>query len=147
MRCQKNVGRFEVPVGDAAAVQGFERSEDFEGNLHGLGDGHGAAIQTCGQRFTLQPLHRHEQPSIGLADFVQLADVRMIDAGGKASLAREAFACRRITRALVSKHFHRNRPLQLFVERRIDHAHAAFTQRVGYTVAADVCWQHCRGEL
>ena len=126
---------------DAAAVQGFERIEDFEANLHGLGDGHCAATQTCGQRFTLQPLHRHEQPSIGLAYLVQLTDVWMIDAGGKASLARETLACRRVSRALVSEHFHGDRPFQLFVKRRVDHAHAAFTQRVGYTVSANACWQ------
>jgi hypothetical protein len=147
VRRQKDVGRLEISVRDAAAVQGFERIEDFEANLHGLRDRQCAATETCRQRFPLQPLHRHEQPSIGLADFVQLTDVRMIDAGGEASLAPETLACCRISGALVSKHFHRDRPFQLFVKRRVDHAHAAFTQRVGDTVPANACWQHGHREL
>ena len=125
---------------DAAAMQRIERSEDFEANLHGLGDWHCAATQTRGERFALQPLHGHEQLSVGLADFVQLTDVRMIDAGGKASLAPETLARGRVSRALVSEHFQGDRPFQLLVERRVDHAHAAFTQRVGNTVSANARW-------
>ena len=78
--------------------------------------------------------------SVGLADFVQLTDVRMIDAGGKASLAPETLTCGRVSRALVSEHLHGDRPFQLLVERRVDHAHAAFTQRVGNTVSANAHW-------
>ena len=61
----------------------------------------------------------------------------MIDAGGKASLPRETLPCGRVSRALVSEHLHGDRPFQLIVNRRVDHAHAAFTQRVGNTVSAN----------
>ncbi len=96
---------------DAAAMQRIERREYFEANLHGLGDWQCAATETCCERFALKPLHRNEQLSVGLADLVQLTDVRMIDAGGKASLAPETLACGRFSRALVSEHLHSERPL------------------------------------
>src|SRR6187401_1808837 len=99
-------------------MERLECSEHFEANLHGLGDWHWATTQAYGERLALQTLHRHEQLSVGLANFVQLTDVRMIDAGGKASLARETLARSRISRALVSEHFQGDRPSQLFVKRR-----------------------------
>ena len=139
VRRQKDVRRFEVSVRDAAAMQRLERTEYFEANLHGLGDWYWATTQACGERLALETLHGDEQLSIGLADLVQLTDVRMIDAGGKASLARETLACGRVSRALVPEHFQGDRPFQLFVQRRIDHAHAAFTQRVGDAVSTDTC--------
>ena len=61
----------------------------------------------------------------------------MIDAGGKASLAPETLTRGRVGRALLSEYLHGDRPFQLLIERREDHAHATLTQRVGHTVSAN----------
>ncbi len=71
-----------------------------------------------------------------LADLVDLADVRMVDAGCGARLAPEPFA-RRVLVGERQHHFQRDRALQPFVARGIDYAHAAFAELVRNRIVAD----------
>ena len=63
-----------------------------------LGHAQRAAPQALGERLALEQLHRDEQLAAVLADLVDLADVRMIDARGGARLAPEALARRLVAR-------------------------------------------------
>ena len=57
-----------------------------------LGHAQRPAPQALGQRLALQQLHGDEQLAAVLADLVELADVRMVDAGRGPGLAPEALA-------------------------------------------------------
>ena len=90
MRGQKHVRRLQVAVNESAAVQGRERGQDALRNLHRFGEPQRSGSETLAQRFALEQLHGDEQRAAVLADLVNLADVRMIDAGRRTRLAPEA---------------------------------------------------------
>ena len=70
------------------------------------------------------------------ADFVDLADVRMIDARGRAGFPPEALP-RRLVVGSGRHRLHRDRALEPLVARRIDDAHPAFAQLALDRIAAD----------
>ena len=78
---------------DAASVHGGERGEDVEGDRHALRYAHRPILKAPVERLALEQLHRDEQViALVVADVVDLADVRMIDARRGARLAPEALA-------------------------------------------------------
>ena len=79
---------------DPARVQGGERGQHSEADRHRLGDAQRSPAQALGQHLALQQLHRDEELAVVFADLVDLADVRMVDAGRGARLAPEALARR-----------------------------------------------------
>jgi hypothetical protein len=57
---------------------------------HRLGDAQRPALQPLAERLALEQLHGDEQLAVLLADVVELADVRVVDAGSRPRLALEA---------------------------------------------------------
>ena len=57
-----------------------------------LGHAERPVAQPLGERLALEQLHGDEELAVVLADLVDLADVRMVDAGRRARLAPEALA-------------------------------------------------------
>ena len=84
-----------------------------------------------------QQLHGDEQLATVFADFVDLADVRMIDACRGPRLAPEALP-RRFVVGQRRHRLERDRALEARVARRIDNAHAALTQLPRDRVRSDV---------
>ena len=89
------------------------------------------------QRFPYEELHRDEQRTILFADLVDLADIRMIDAGGGSRFAPEA-----LPRCFVvhprRHHFQSHAALQPLVARCVDDAHPAFPDLARDRVVRDV---------
>ena len=112
---------------DAARVQRRERVQHAEPDRHGLGDAHRALLQALRQRRALEQLHGDEQVALVFADFVDLADVRMVDAGRRARLAPEALARRLVLRQRRHR-LQRDRAMELLVARGIDDAHPALAE-------------------
>jgi hypothetical protein len=136
VRRQEHVRRLEVAVDQAAVVQRRQRGEHAERDRQRVRDAERAALQAIGQRLALEQLHGDEQRARILADLVDLADVRMVDARRRPRLAPEALA-----RGLVARRrrhrLQRNRALEPFVARRIDDAHPAFAELVRDDVMGD----------
>ncbi|HYN08481.1 MAG TPA: hypothetical protein VES67_13945 [Vicinamibacterales bacterium] len=92
-----------------------------------LGQGHRPLVQSLRQRCAAEELHGDEQLAVFLADFVDLADVRMVDARRGPRLAPEA-----LPRGLIvferGHCLQRDRTMQLFVASRVHDAHAAFAE-------------------
>src|SRR5687768_10296844 len=76
---QEDVRGFQVAVYDAAAVKGVESAEHLHADTYRFGEWNGAAIQARRQRLAVEPFHCQKELVIGLADLVDLADVRVID--------------------------------------------------------------------
>ena len=94
MRCQKDVRRLEVAMDDAAGVERRERASMSSAIGSAWIDAQRAALQPLGERLALEQLHRDEELAVVFADLVDLADVRMVDAGRGARFAPEALARR-----------------------------------------------------
>ncbi len=133
---QEYVGRLEVPVDDPAGVQRGERGQHAQTDRQRVRGAQRSASQPLGQRFAFQELHRDEQPAGVLADFIDLADVRMVDARRSPGLAPQA-----LTRRLVAgggrQHLHGDRALEPIVARGVDNAHAAFSELTFDRIAAN----------
>ena len=124
---EKDIGWFEIAMHDTAGMQRRERRQDAQTNRHGLRDGERTLAHQIGQRSTLQEFHGDEQLAAILANFINLADVGMVDARGGARFAPEALA----RRLVVGKRRHRfqgNRALEPIVAGLVHDAHPAFAE-------------------
>ena len=83
--------------------------------------------QTVGQRFSFEKLHGDEQLAAVFADFVDLADVRVIDACRGSRFAPEALP-RRFVVGERRHRLQRDRALEARIARGVDHTHPALTQ-------------------
>jgi hypothetical protein len=136
-RREKDVRRFQVPVHEAGGVEGAERLENRQGDRRRFGDRHRAAKQASGQRLALEELHRDEQLPVGLADFVQPADVRVGQLCRGAGFPQQALAGERIG---GPHHLDRDRTIEPIIVRRVHDAHASLAERSEHAVAADGRW-------
>ena len=137
---QEDVGRFQVAMDDPARVQRGERGQHAQTDRHRLRRAQRPLSQPLGQRFAFEQLHRDEQPAAVLADFVDLADVRMVDARRRPGLAPQALP-RRLVVGERRQRLHGDGALETIVARRVDDAHAAFPQLAFDRIAADASRQ------
>ena len=115
-----HVARLEVTVHDPARMRVRQRI----GNLH--------AVSHCGrywqalpgnsvrQRTALYELHDDEIDPVVVLDFINRADVRVIEGGGGAGFLAEAFQLVGIARDVVTQHLDGNRPRQAWIVRAVD---------------------------
>ena len=136
MRREEHVGRLQIPVHEAAPVQRRQRRQHAERDRQGVGHAQRAPPEAVGQRLALEELHGDEQRAGVLADFVNLADVRMVDARGRPGFAPEALP-RRLVVCRRRHGLHRHDTLEPLVACGIDDAHAAFPELAGDGVVAD----------
>src|SRR4029079_15487654 len=104
------------------------------------------AVQRVGQRFTLEQLHRDEGPGRVFADFVDLAEVRVIDAGRGARFTPQALA-RSLVAGKRRQCLEGDRTLEPFVTCFVDDAHATLAQLApdGVVAEAHGLWRSVRG--
>ena len=83
----------------------------------------GTGPRASGQpRLALKEFHRNEQRFTMFADLIELADIRMIDAGCGASFAPEALSRHLIVWGITDD-FERDRPVQPFILGGIHDSH------------------------
>ena len=122
---------------DAARVDGAEGRQHVDGNRHRLLDAQRAAFEEFAERLAFEQLHGDEERAALFADFVDLADVRMVDAGGRAGLAPEPPACRLVVLER-QHHLQRHGPLQPLIVRQVDDAHPASAELPADRVVGDL---------
>ena len=96
--------------------------------------------QALRQRLALEELHGDEQLAALLADLVDLADVWMIHARGRARFTPEALA-RRLVAGQRRHRLQGDRALETLVARRVHDAHSALPQLAHHRIAADAIGQ------
>jgi hypothetical protein len=136
VRREEHVGRLQVAVDDASRVQGCQCAQHSQANRHRFGHTERSPLQTLGQSLAFQQFHRNEQLPIVLANFVDLADVWMVDACLGAGFTPEA-ASRRFVLGQRRHRFQRNRALQPLVPCSVDNTHPAFAELASDGVVPD----------
>jgi hypothetical protein len=89
--CDKDVRRFDVSVDNTSRVGGVERVCDLNPQRQYLLDFHRLTAYSVLQRQPFEILHRDERLIALLTDFVNRADVRMIEGGRGTSLSAKSF--------------------------------------------------------
>ena len=100
----------------------------------------------AGERRAIHELHRDERQAVFGPDFVDCADVGMVQRRGGLRFAQQALVhSSAFKRAL--EHLDRQRALENRVERAIDGGHAARTDECLDAVSAELCAGNQRGVL
>src|SRR5262249_23169199 len=86
----KNVRGFYVAMNDPLGVRGIERIGNVDGNLNHLIEIERMRSNQVLQRRAFQILHSNKARAVVLANFVNRANVRMIQRGSRSGLAPEA---------------------------------------------------------
>lgn len=129
----EKVGRLDVAMNNTSAVRGVERVSDFDGELENLVERKSATADALFERLALEKFHG-QKPSFAVflarlqrdaADFVNGANVRMIDRGSGARFSTKAFEGVSVANEFVGQEFKRHEAAKVSVLGFVDHAHAA----------------------
>src|SRR5690242_4049176 len=103
-------------------MQSRKSGEDSESDRYSLGHAARPSLETIRKRFSRQQLHGEKEVAVLFVDLVDLADVRMIDAGRGARFSPEAPT----GRFIAAQRRHRlegDRAPEPLVTRLVDDAH------------------------
>ena len=140
----ENVGGLDVAVDDSLAVRGIERIGYFDRQGEQAFELHRLAVNQMFQGLAAETLHHDEQMSVVLADFVDGADVGMIQRRRGARLAAKAFESLRILRGIVGKKFQSDEAAELSVFRFVDDTHPSAAKKFEDAVMGDSLADHGR---
>jgi len=122
---------------NALGVSGIERV----GNLDGEGQNriafHRAIPDVMLERHAVQELHDDERTPIVLADFVDRADVRVVQCRGSLGLALEAAERLRVLRHVVGKELERDKATKFGVLCFVNNTHPAAAELLDDSVMRD----------
>ena len=121
----KDVGRLDVAMDDAFAVRGVERVGNFDGQVEQQLGVQRLARNAMLQGHAVEEFHRDKRLAVVIADFVNGADVRMVQGGSGARLATKALEGRRVLRQFLRQKLQRDEPAELDVFGLVDDAHPA----------------------
>ena len=138
----EDVGGLDVAVNNALAVRGLQSFGDFDGEREQAFDVHGTAGDAMLQGYAVQKFHGNERLLAVLADFVDGADVGMIESRGGACLAAEALQRLRVARHFVGQEFEGDEAAEVGVFGLVDDAHAAAAELVDDAVVRDGLADH-----
>jgi hypothetical protein len=127
--CEHDVAGLEIAVGDAIAVRFIESAGNLRAEREHLRRGERSFLQALRQRLAFEEFHDDEIHAVLLADVVQRADVRMIEAGNDFGFAFETLAAGSIVGEFVGENLDGYNTLQTRIACLIHLAHAARAER------------------
>ena len=141
--CDEDVGGLDVPMNNANGVGSVQSI----GNLHAQIE-HGLSLQRfrCNsvlQRHTIQKFHDYEWLPIVLADFMDRADIRMVQGRGRSRFAPKSFERLRIMGDIFGQEFERDEAPKLSVFCFVHNTHTAATQFFDDPVMRDRLADEC----
>jgi hypothetical protein len=139
----EDVGRFDIAVDDAGLVGGLQRLGDLDGEAGRLVGGHRAALDPPFESLAGAEGHRDEELPLGrLSDIEYRADMGVVEARGRAGLAREAFAKHRILAPLEGQEFEGDCAVEAGVLGPVDDPHAPSAEAFEDAVVRDRATDH-----
>ena len=137
VRGHEHVGGLEVAVDDAGLVRGVDRTSNALAQAGCFGERQQRVADLAGEASPFHVLQGEEGLPVVLADFVDLNDVRMLDAGDGLGLATEADDGVRLGACSGKNHLQGDQAFEASLLGLVDHAHAALAQFAEDHVAAD----------
>ena len=134
---QHEVGRFQVAMDDSFFVCRFQRFGYFRGELKGVADRHGSGEKPVTETLAFNILHNDEVLALGFADFVDVADVRVIECRRGLRLVQEALAGRRILLQFPGEKFESDLATQRRVVGQKDLTHASCAEFLNDSIMRD----------
>ena len=119
---------------NVAAMRFGERVDDLQRELERLIERKRAPAHEFFQRLAVDVLHHEEEHIFDFIDFVDRADVRMIDGGRGASFSQEPGAGFLVADEIGGERFDGDGAMELCILGLVDHTHPAFSNFLGYAV-------------
>ncbi len=94
--CDEDVRRLDIAVNDSLGVRRFQRIRNLKANANDLVRGQRFAMHHHAQRLPFQQLHADIMPALVLPNFINRADVRMIQRRSGPSFALKPLKVGRI---------------------------------------------------
>src|SRR5579862_129551 len=141
----KNIGGLDVAVNDAFGVSGVQGVRDFDSQAQEHLGIERAATDAMAEGDAVEELHGDEAAAGLFADFVNGADIGMVEGGGGAGFTTETFQSLRILGQVVRKEFECHEAAQFSVFGLVNHAHATAAQLFGNAVVGDGLADEWRG--
>ena len=123
-RGDENICRLDIAVDNALGVGGIERVGDLNGKVHDLLGGERPAGNTHIQGHAFEQLHGDEAVPAIFANFMDGANIGMIQGGGGAGFALETLQRLRVMGQFIRQEFERNMAAELEILRFKDDAHS-----------------------
>ncbi len=133
----EDVGGLDVSMNDLFGVRGVEAFGNLDGVVEQALDFHGPAGIDVLESGAVEKFHGDIAIAFVLANFVDGADVGMVQPGSGARLAPETFEGLRIAAEVLGKEFERNEAAKFGVFSFVDDAHSATTEFFEDDVAGD----------
>ena len=130
----ENVCGLDVAVDDSLAVRGFEGVGDFDPEGEQAIEFHRLSLNQMFQGLAAQAFHHDEEMAVVLADFVDGADVGMVQRRSRAGFAAETFERLGILRSIVREKLESDETSELSVLGLIDDTHPAAAKQFGDAV-------------
>src|ERR1700733_15352257 len=96
------------------------------------------------ERLALQQFHRDKSLAFALINFIDSADIGMVESGCRASLAAETFQALRIVSHIFRQELQSNEAAQARVFRLIHHAHPTASKLLNNSIMSDGLANHGR---
>ena len=138
----EDVCRLDVPMNDSSGVSRIQCVGDFDGE--GEKDFHFQRTprDPVLQRHTVQKLHRNEGLVTMFTDFVDRADIGMVERGGGTRLAAKAFQRLWVSRQFIGQEFQSDEAAKLGVFGFVDDTHPTAAQLLNNAVVRDDLVDH-----
>ena len=141
-RGHKNVGGLDVAMHDSLGMRSIERLGNLDAQRQ-----QGLVIQSTPghpvfQRRAFEKLHRDKRVPLVPADFVNSADVGMVQRRSRPSLPPEALQSLGILRQLIGKKFQRDEAAKLGIFGLVHHPHTTAAQLFENVVTGDCLTDH-----
>ena len=138
----KDVGGLDVAVDDTFGVRCIERVCDLYGQRQNRLGIHRSPRDAMLQRHAIQKLHGNEGLAMLVVNFVNGADVRMIQRGSSFGFALKAGECLRVVGYIVRQELEGDKADQLHILGFVDHAHPTTTELFDDAVVRDGSADH-----
>ena len=134
---QEDIRGLEVPMDDPGLVGGFERIGDLDCNFEGLSPGQRLPRNHVLERLPFQQLHHDEGLTLELVNFVDGANVGVVETGGGTGFALKALQGLRVADQIGREELQGNASTQSEILGAVNHSHAAAAQLFFDSVVRD----------
>ena len=141
----EDVGGFDIAMDDALGVSGVESVGNFDGEREKIESFDGLAADAVFQSVAIEKFHGDEGIAVLVVDFVDSADIGVVECGGGFGFAFEAGEGLGVFGEFVREEFKGHEAAELEVFGFVDHAHAAAAEFFGNAVVRDGLTDHGLG--
>src|SRR6202030_1319141 len=138
----ENVGRLDVAMHDALGMGRVERIGNLDPERKKRVNIERASCDAVLQGLALEKLHRDVRLLVALADFVNRANVGMVEGGSGTRFTAEALQCQRGLRHRIGQEFQSDETAKIGILGLVNHPHAAATELLHNAIVRDYLADH-----